>query len=207
MTTADPVCNGLALSCARILLDENAVTVRDTLQTDAIEQALAPLRLGTSSSELHGAMTGFLCAGGKPGAQGWLDTLQLEGADAAQAEQADRQLATLGEVTATQIRPGNANLELLLPPAGDDLEARALGLVDWCRGFLGGIGLGGINQDGLDPGMAAVLRDFSDIATTVPQLSERDEDQAALDELIDHVRFGALLLHARLTVPEGVSRQ
>lgn len=177
------------------------------LGINQIEGVLAPLRLGISASEVHGAMTGFLCAGGSPPAGDWLQTLQLQSADAAQADAARQPLAELATATAAAIRPENADLQLLLPAAGAELEARALGLVDWCRGFLGGFGLAGVDAEGMDPGMTGVLGDFADIATTVPDMGVQDEDRAALDELIRHVRFGALLLHAHLSVPEGITRQ
>lgn len=162
-----------------------------------IEAAIAPLRLGIGVSELHGSMTGFLCAGGQPGAQGWLDALQLESVDATLAEAAQAPLAALGDSTAQALQPQDPKLELLLPDADGGLENRALALVDWCRGFLGGFGLGGADADKLDPGMADILRDFADIAATVPEMGEQEEDRAALTELTDHVRFAALLLSAR----------
>ena len=174
-----------------------------------IERLLAPMRLGISASEVHGAITGYLCAGGVPPAAGWLQALQLQSADAAQAEAARKPLADLAAVTAAGIRPGDSGLQLLLPAEDAGLEARARGLVDWCRGFLGGFGLGGVAADGMDPGISEVLRDFADIAATEPDMSTQDREQhrQALDELLAHVRFGTLLLHASLSVPEGATRQ
>lgn len=172
-----------------------------------IETLVAPMRLGIGASELHGSITGFLCAGGRPTPQSWLGVLQLESADAALADSAQAPLAALAATTAAAIRPQDPHLELLLPDEDAGLEARALGLVDWCRGFLGGFGLGGVDSSNLDGGMNDILRDLSDIASTVPDMGEDEEDQAALGELIDHVRFGALLLHAGLTVPEDATRQ
>ncbi len=172
-----------------------------------IQALVAPMRLGIGASELHGSITGYLGAGGQPDADDWLATLALESADAGSAAAARPALAALAAATAAGIRPKDPNLELLLPPEDDGLEARALALVDWCRGFLGGFGLSGIAAEHLEPGMAGILEDFSHIAATVPDMGEREEDRAALNELIDHVRFGVLLLHANLTMPEGTTRQ
>lgn len=172
-----------------------------------IESLIATMRLGIAASELHGSMTGYLCAGAQPGPQGWLDALQLESADPALADGAHASLAALADATGAGIQPKSPSLALLLPDAEGGLETRALGLVDWCRGFLGGFGLGGVDADNLAPGMADVLRDFSDIAATVPEMGAHEEDESALNELIDHVRFGALLLHTSLTVPEDATRQ
>lgn len=170
-------------------------------------ERMAPLRLGQSASELHGAITGLLCAGGKPGTQGWLGALQLEAADRDAARRFEGELDELARTTASGLEPSEASLELLLPPLADGLEARALGLVDWCRGFLGGFGLAGLDAAHLPEGMTGVLGDFSDIAATEPELGDKDEDRAALEELAAHVRFGALLLRAQLTAPEGATRQ
>ena len=176
---------------------------------DEIENLVTRLRLGIGASELDGSITGLLCAGGTRSAAGWLATLELEGIDAAPGELVGQRLDALAAVTGTGLNEDPPRLQLLLPDDHRDggLEARALGLVDWCRGFLGGFGLGGVSATSLDPGMTGILHDFSDIATTVPELGEYDDDEAALNELIEHVRFGALLLHAHLTVPRGSTRQ
>lgn len=173
----------------------------------ALEQQLTAMRLGVGPSEVHGALTGFLCAGGQPGGDDWLEVLQLQGAEPAANVEVQASLDALAATTAEAIEPRHADLELLLPADGAGLEKRALALVDWCRGFLGGFGLAGVDAAGLQPGMADVLRDFADIAGTIPEPGDNQEDQQALVELVDHVRFGALLLHAQLTVPRGATRQ
>lgn len=170
-----------------------------------IQRALTTAGLGIGVSEVHGSVSGYLVGGGNTMADNWLDVLQLQGEEAGNAD-LQALLANVAQATFTAIQPEDPSLELLLAD-GDDLEARALGLVDWCRGFLGGFGLAGADLDGMEPGMASILEDFADIAATEPEMGKQDEDAAALGELEGHVRFAALLLYAHLTVPEGTTRQ
>lgn len=189
-------------------IDPGMTMNADTTPTHAqLQQQLDGLRLGVGPSEVHGSLSGYLCAGGKVESDNWLERLQLHGDDPSAALDVQGSLARLAQATAEAIKPDNGDLELLLPPDDAGLEARALGLVDWCRGFLGGFGLAGVDAAGLDPGMAAILRDFADIAATVPAPDNDADDRAALGELVDHARFGALLLHTALTVPQGATRQ
>lgn len=164
----------------------------------AIDRRLARLRSGLGSSEIHGAMTGYLCGGGSSTQEDWLTTLHLEGEEARAPEDVHDALARLAAATAAAVRAPDEPLELLLPEAESGLEARALALVDWCRGFLGGFGLAGIDRAALKPGLEAILGDFVDIAATVPDMGAADEDAAALSELVDHVRFGVRVLYAAL---------
>jgi uncharacterized protein YgfB (UPF0149 family) len=52
-------------------------------------QLLANLRFGIDPSDLHGSLTGYLCAGGRADARGWLAALELQPDDSAAAAKAD----------------------------------------------------------------------------------------------------------------------
>jgi len=82
----------------------------------------------------------------------------------------------------------------LLPEA--PLDARANAMVDWCRGFLGGLGLAGVGTGGrLAPVASDLLHDFAEIAST--QL-ECEDGEAPLAELLDFIGGAVARLHAAL---------
>jgi len=161
---------------------------------------LARLRVGVGASDLHGSLTGFLCAGGRTDARNWLDVLEL--ADAAHADDAVRALSGVFEECAAALGDPDLRFEPLLPPAESTLDARADALVEWCRGFLGGMGLAGTPANGeLSADAAEILQDFSTIAGSRFEYANAEEDENALAEVIEFVRVGVLLLHTELTAP------
>ena len=161
-------------------------------------EMLARLHLGVGASDLHGSLTGYICAGGSAGAQGWLQALELEtdpGVDLPQAT-----LARLYEDCAAWFSDPELRFEPLLPELDSTLDARAEALVEWCRGFLGGLGLAGISaRRGLSTDAQEILHDLGTIAGSRFEYADADEDEGALAEVIEFIRVGALLLHAELT--------
>jgi uncharacterized protein YgfB (UPF0149 family) len=155
--------------------------------------AITRARLGVAPADLHGSITGFLCAGWSGRARELLDSLALE-SDAA---------AATGENLDGLIERGAADIEgrlraherirILLPEA--PLAARANAAVDWCRGFLGGLGLTGVLA-GQPPAheVAELLSGLERIATS--HLACDDDDAAALDDVLDFIRDAVAHLYA-----------
>jgi uncharacterized protein YgfB (UPF0149 family) len=150
--------------------------------------------LGVTPAELHGSMTGLLCTGwhGQPGEL--LASLAVEGEPADEA--AGRELqALLGRAMAgIETRLGAREpVEVLMPD--ETLALRANALVEWCRGFLGGLGLGGaLPAAGQASAAGEWLADFGQIAA-MPLVCGED-DGKALDDLLEFVRDGVADLHA-----------
>lgn len=153
--------------------------------------ALAQARLGISPAELQGSLAGYLCAGWGGGGAELLAALELDadpaGALAARVEQAAR------TITAS-LRAGEP-LALLLPAT--PLDARANALVEWCRGFLGGLGLTGLVDAGRQTGATAeLLHTLAHIAAA--PVACGPDDHAALAEVLAFVQTGVARLHAVL---------
>jgi uncharacterized protein YgfB (UPF0149 family) len=165
--------------------------------------ALAKLGLGVGAPELHGSLAGYLCAGGDAGARAFLTALELESDDAHPDDPAHALLAELYSQCRLQLADPELGFEPLLPAPSRPLSERCDGLVEWCRGFLGGLGLGGFGARGAVSGEGAeILHDFEAIAST--QLAcEDDDDDASLTEVFEFVRIGALLLYAEAQGPRG----
>lgn len=151
---------------------------------------LQQARLGVTPAELHGSMTGFLCAGWGGRSPELLAALALE---AGAADDALHALIDRGAVAiAERLRRGEA-VEPLLPDA--PLTVRANAMVDWCRGFLGGLGLTGLlAAAGQAPAERDLLAGFGHVAAM--HLECADDDTATLDELLDFIRAGVRQLYA-----------
>ncbi len=154
-----------------------------------VQDSLDALRLGIDAGGLHGSLCGFLCAGHPLGGD-WLRQLALDPVDTAAAA-ADTTLAGLLDASRTQLDDPALGFALLLPE--EPLEARAEALLDWCRGFLGGFGLGAgraLSEEGEE-----ALDDLGRIAATSLSFEDPQSDAESLEELVEFVRVAVLLLH------------
>ena len=166
---------------------------------EVLEAALARAKLGVSPADLHGSITGYLCAGGYGCAHELLAALALEGDEAGAADDALHGLLDrlAGDIS-RRLRTGEPVAPLL--PSGA-LPARADAMVDWCRGFLGGLALKGeLAQAARAPAVRELLDDFSQIAAA--HLACDEDDEAAFDDVLDFIRSGVAQLHAALA-PAG----
>jgi uncharacterized protein YgfB (UPF0149 family) len=159
--------------------------------------AIAQAKLGVTPAELHGSVTGYLCAGWGGRAHELLASLALESGDAG----ADDALHALLDAAVHDIHvrfQRGAGVEPLLPGGGVGVRADAM--VDWCRGFLGGIGLTGVlEKHGGDHDVDRMLADFGHIASM--HLASDDDDEDSLGEVLEFVRTGVAHLHKAFAPP------
>lgn len=148
--------------------------------------------LSASPSELHGSLCGFLCAGGEPLPQHWLEQLQIQPA-ALEDETRDR-LEALRRSATVLLDDPQMRFQPLLPDDDTAMATRVDALVQWCQSFLGGFGLaGGSDQDGSATRREA-LQDLQRIAGFTYEAGETEEDETALAEIVEFVRVAALML-------------
>jgi yecA family protein len=169
---------------------------------DEIANSLARLQVGLGASELHGSLAGFLCAGGVAHRESWLAELALDEVAESVAESEEREVfVRLFESLAVELDDPDLGFELLLPSDDAPMEERTTALVDWCRGFLGGVGLSGVDLTaGLEGDLGEVLGDFGRIAASGFQEGDSaEDDEEAFAEVVEYVRVGALLVRTELS--------
>ena len=179
---------------------------RPPLTHAELAHALKTLRLGMGASDLHGSLTGYLCAGGSAGVEEWPAALEIE-PDPIQSGSArtlhDETLRQLYRDCRAQLDDPDLGFEPLLPASDAPVETRADSLVEWCRGFLGGVGLSGTTSRLLSADANEVLADIGRIAASHFDYDDAEEDESALSEVLEFVRVGVLLLHADLIRPRS----
>ncbi|HSX60203.1 MAG TPA: UPF0149 family protein [Tahibacter sp.] len=164
--------------------------------------ALRELEFGVAASDLHGSLTGFLCGGGKASARNWLQRLEIETDPGIETHARMELLTQLFRNCRAQLEDPGFAFEPLLPGEDEPLAERADALVQWCRGFLGGLGLSGVNAErGLSEDGTEILRDFGTIAASQLDYDDAEEDESALVEVLEFIRVGVMLLHAELAPP------
>lgn len=162
-----------------------------------IDAACRALDLAISASELHGGLCGWLAGGGEATPQ-WLAKAMVD-ADLP-APLPDSVLDCLCRATAAQLDDRSFGFSLLLPGSEATLAARSEALFDWCRGFVGGFGLGAGGEPPLSEEGREALHDLARLAAATAQDDGDDEDEAALAEIEEFVRVAVLLLHGDCTL-------
>ena len=186
---------------------------RPPLTHAELAHALKTLRLGMGASDLHGSLTGYLCAGGSAGAEEWPAALEIEPDPIASDPIARGSASTLRNETLRrlyrdcreQLDDPDLGFEPLLPALDAPVETRAEALVEWCRGFLGGVGLSGSAPRLLSADANEVLADIGRIAASRFDYDDAEEDESALSEVLEFVRVGVLLLHTELIRPRSAA--
>lgn len=179
---------------------------RYPLDYDTLQQAIAPLSI--TAAELHGSLCGYICAGGQPSAERWLDQLCIDDEGLLPATRAP--LESLRTATLALLDDPHMRFTPLLPDDDDAMPSRVQAMGEWCAGFLGGFGLTGVSdRETLSEQARDALRDLDRIAHFGYEAGEDEEDENALAEILEYVRVAVLLLYqeaAHAAAPPNATR-
>lgn len=159
-----------------------------------VQRQLDGLALGLDACELHGSLCGLLCAGGALAREDWLARVALD--DEVSAPPSGSALDRLFLESRSQLDDPDFGFALLLPPDRAEVAQRAESLLAWCRGFLGGFGLGAGARPPLSAESGEALEDLARIARSDLAYEDPEADESALMEITEFVRVAALLLHS-----------
>jgi len=162
-----------------------------------LNEQLAISELGPSAAEAHGILCAMLSTGEPQAAEPWIAEL-LAGAD--EADRSTQACQHFLRDLATRTRTGIASPHLgftpLLPEDSAPLAERAVGLYDWSRGFLYGLGLAGVDVNRFSGPVREVCDDFAAIThLDLQDLDDSEENEQALTELTEFVRVAAMLVY------------
>ena len=118
--------------------------------------------------------------------------------DSEMINECSEKLGELATEVMAAINAQNFTLQLFLPDDNCPLNERGAALVQWCEGFLSGLGIAGLLEfDLLSAEGREVIQDLYKICRLdVDDLAEEGEDEeSAFMELSEYVRMGAILLH------------
>lgn len=165
---------------------------------DSLCDLFVELNNQSSPAEVHGLLSGQLCAGARPSPSGWL---QLVGDqfDFEQLNEATKNsLLALLEQVARQLASTDLDFALLIPDEDEIVSARAEALGQWCQGFLAGFGLVPREGQALTEEVEQVLEDLAQISQIDHQaLDEIESHEIDLTEVSEYVRMAALMLFAQ----------
>jgi yecA family protein len=166
---------------------------------DELCAALDKLETEVQPSEVHGTLTGLLCANMGAKAEVWQKHLWPHLAeDDLLINEAMALLNRVHEATRQELNDPTCDFRLLLPDDESPLEERVFALGDWCQGFLVGLSLGGITDfTALPENAREIAHDLVEIARagTTYEQQGTEEDENAYAELMEYIRVGILLMN------------
>lgn len=177
------------------------MSANQTVDPEEIAELIARCKLSVSVSEFHGALVGYLSAGGHFPHGSVLAALELE-PDPAPGADEQAMLTRLRHQTEEWLADPELTFSPWLPDDDAPIPERAEGLSEWVQGFLGGFGLGGSPEANKNMSEEAreLLTDMAGIATTEFEFDADDDvNDENLTEIEEYVRSGAMLLHAEFS--------
>jgi uncharacterized protein YgfB (UPF0149 family) len=171
-----------------------------------LTHTLAAADADFSAAEVHGTLTGLLCAGAEERVMPALASLVPEGATGGLGEM----LTALLRQTREQLHDPEFVFALLLPGEDVALDAQVVALADWCRGFIVGLTAGGVADPArLEGDAGEVVQDFARIAAAEVDMSQAagEEEERQLAELVEYVRVGVQLVFEQLRPVSQTSRR
>ncbi len=173
-----------------------------TVDYVACREALERAHAAIDASECHGVLCGLLCANRRFPEERWLNEV-FEPGESAGPESAlcTKMLRSTRLETERQLEGQQFEFEPMLPDDEAPLVKRGEALARWCRGFLYGLAVGGLDESvSTSEDVREVLTDLSEF--TRLDVSDLEEESNALEsdyaELVEYVRVGVMLIHTEL---------
>lgn len=169
----------------------------EALSYRAIQALAAPGSADPCAAELHGTMTGLLCADVHATYEQWLGALFAADESPFDAS-AEIPLRRLFAATQHGLAAGDLGFEPLLPDDEETLAERARALGNWCTGFLFGLGqrTGARTWSG---DSEELLKDFAEIARL--DATDDPSEEADYVEVAEFVRIGVQLIRCECEGP------
>lgn len=173
-----------------------------------VSSALVSLGVDEDAAELHGTLCGLLCIRDDVSADMWLSPNPGKAGRTAAESPAgdggtpayDPLFGSLQDETRRQLNDPEMSFRLLLPDDQYPLPERTGSLVNWCKGFLFGLGTGGFeNFEHLPAETNEFLQDLIEITrTSFEAIDATREEEGAYAEIVEYVRIGVLLVHEEI---------
>ena len=175
---------------------------------DELEQLLIDARCSTRAAECHGFLCGYLCINNDLREDVVRNCLLADGDVAVMSCTCLDGLKALATDVHDQISSADFTLQLLLPDDSRSLRERGASFIQWCEGFLSGLGAAGVVKFyALSSEGRELLDDLYKICRLDPDdMNDAGEDEeSALTELIEYVRMGAMLIHEEIRRTDDVA--
>ncbi|MGQ8364759.1 UPF0149 family protein [Glaciecola sp. 1036] len=164
------------------------------LQYDELSNQFAQQKLLVDVAEVHGILCGMLAGGMSVDNQDWITALEdvVNQGDVFSSQTKQIMVGLFNRICQEFIEPDFA-LTLFLPDDSAPINDRGKALVLWVQGFLLGFGLHQSDFKTCSDEVKEALEDFSQIARMDEDMSEGEDNEQALFEVVEYVRISAML--------------
>ena len=165
-----------------------------TNQFDTVTALLERNNILTTAAEIQGMFCGMLGGGMPLECQDWLEPLAdfINQGDAFSKEVVEA-FKNLFDSTCQQLIESDFALVLCLPEDSAPINERGQALLSWVQGFMLGFGLHQDDLTSCSDDVKEALEDFSEIARMDDEMTEDEESEQALFEVMEYVRVTAML--------------
>ncbi|SMN11153.1 FIG001590: Putative conserved exported protein precursor [uncultured Candidatus Thioglobus sp.] len=172
-------------------------TTEIIIEYDDVKNILHNLNTDDTLSSAHGILCGFACVKPDLALDDWLNEVLVSiDFDNINEKSAHQQLAQIYNNTLSQLGDTTLNFQPLIADENSNLREQADTLIQWCQGFLLGLGLKKISST--DEDVLEMIQDISEISQLDGDVLDNEENAQDLNEIIEFVRMGALLIQETL---------
>ena len=165
---------------------------------DVLDKMLEDANAGSRAAECHGFLCAQICVAGNITNEILSEYLLAGTVDDAKIDECQEQMTELVMEITRQMKSPDFELKLILPDDDYSLEERGIALVEWCQGFLSGLGVAGLGSiEIISDESKELIDDLYKISRlSTDELNDyAEEGESDLMELIEYVRVGMFLIY------------
>lgn len=172
---------------------------RSKLDFASAQAVITTENIQSHASEIHGVLTGLICAGFTFEEQSYIMMLNDLFNNGDPFPDSVKTLVTqMYSELWTDMLDNDYTFQLMLPDDDDSIVERGHALGTWVQGFNLGFGLQQKNSPVTSTEVKEVLADFSEIANLSDEMEEDEDTEQAYFEISEYVRISALLCFSEL---------
>ena len=164
---------------------------------DLAKDAIQKLNTDDTISSAHGLLCGFYCVKQDILLDDWLNEVLVSiDLNNLLEKESHQILAEIFNNTSDQLADPTLNFWPVIADDISTLREQANTLVEWCQGFLVGLGLSSVETT--DEEVLEMIKDISEISQLDAELLDSEENTQDFYEIVEFVRIGVLLIQETL---------
>lgn len=178
-------------------MPDSKTSINNAISYDCVKNILSELDTDDTIAKAHGILCGFACVKPELSLQDWLAEILPNLSDDQPLEPSlSVELAQIYNHTLLQLNDATLDFQPLIAHENYALSQQAQTLIQWCQGFLLGLGLCKINVS--DEAVLEMIKDLSAISELDTEVLDSEQNAQDLNEIIEFVRIGVLLIQETL---------
>ena len=164
---------------------------------DLAKDALQKLNTDDTISSAHGLLCGFYCVKQDIQLDDWLNEILVSiDLNNLLEKESHHVLAEIFNNTSEQLADPTLNFWPVIADDASQLREQANTLIEWCQGFLVGLGLSSVETS--DEEVLEMIKDISEISQLDAELLDSEENTQDFYEIVEFVRMGVLFIQETL---------